>query len=233
MNSFITTLSSTLFFGVAISLVCYGIGAYIGKKIKFPLANPLLIAAILLIVILKVLDIKYATYMVGAQYISYLLTPATVCLAVPLYEKLQLLRDNLVAVVVGILTGIIISAVTVWGTCVIFTLDESIFATMLPKSITTAIGMAVSEETGGVVNITVAMIAITGITGNVIADIVLKLFRVKEPVAKGIAIGTSAHVMGTSKAIELGETEGAMSGLAVAVAGLITVLTAPALVGMY
>lgn len=233
MSSFVTTLSDTLFFGVAISLVCYGIGAFIGKKIKFPLANPLLIAAILLIVILKVLDIEYDTYMDGAKYISYLLTPATVCLAVPLYEKLQLLKKNLVAVVLGIFTGIVISAITIWVTCVVFVLDETVFATMLPKSITTAIGMAISEEMGGVVNITVAMIAITGITGNVIADIILKLFKVEEPVAKGIAIGTSAHVMGTSKAIEMGETEGAMSGLAVAVAGLITVLIAPALVGMY
>ena len=179
------------------------------------------------------MDIKYEAYFEGAQFISYLLTPATVCLAVPLYEKLQLLKDNIVAVLAGILSGIITSAILVWGVCVIFTLDESIFATMLPKSITTAIGMAASEEMGGVVNITVAMIAITGITGNVVADLVLRLFKIKNPVAKGIAIGTSSHVMGTSKALEMGDTEGAMSGLAVAVAGLITVIIVPFLVGIY
>ncbi|MBE5943573.1 MAG: LrgB family protein [Lachnospiraceae bacterium] len=233
MNDFIVTLSETMFFGVAISLICYGIGTFVNRKVKFPLANPLLIAAILLIVILKIMDIEYETYLSEAKYISYLLTPATVCLAVPLYEKLQLLKDNLKAVLLGIFTGIVISAISIWGVCVVFSLDESVFATMLPKSTTTAIGMAVSEEMGGVVNITVAMIAITGISGNVLADWVLRLFRVTEPVARGIAIGTSSHVMGTSKALEMGETEGAMSGLAVAVAGLITVLIAPLLVGLY
>lgn len=233
MSSIAEILSESLFFAVAISLVCYGIGCIINKKVKFPLANPLLISVILIILVLNLMDIKYEAYFEGAQFISYLLTPATVCLAVPLYEKLQLLKDNIVAVLVGILSGIITSAILVWGVCVIFTLDEPIFATMLPKSITTAIGMAASEEMGGVVNITVAMIAITGITGNVVADLVLRLFKIKNPVAKGIAIGTSSHVMGTSKALEMGDTEGAMSGLAVAVAGLITVIIIPFLVGIY
>lgn len=233
MSSIAEILSESLFFAVAISLVCYGIGYIINRKVKFPLANPLLISVILIILVLNLMDIKYEAYFEGVQFISYLLTPATVCLAVPLYEKLQLLKDNIVAVLAGILSGIITSAILVWGVCVIFTLDESIFATMLPKSITTAIGMAASEEMGGVVNITVAMIAITGITGNVVADLVLRLFKIKNPVAKGIAIGTSSHVMGTSKALEMGDTEGAMSGLAVAVAGLITVIIIPFLVGIY
>lgn len=233
MSNLAEILSDSLFFGVAISLVCYGIGSFINGKVKFPLANPLLIASILVIIILKIFNIDYDAYMNGAKYITYLLTPATVCLAVPLYEKIQMLKDNFLAVMLGILSGVITSAVIIWIVCVIFTLDETIFATMLPKSITTAIGMAISEEMGGMVNITVAMIAITGITGNVIADMVLKLFRIKDPVAKGIAIGTASHVMGTSKALEMGETEGAMSGLAVAVAGLVTVIIAPFLVGMY
>ncbi len=233
MSNIAEILSDSLFFGVAISLICYGVGLFINHKIKFPLANPLLIGVILIIVFLNVAGIKYENYLKGADFISYLLTPATVCLAVPLYEKLQLLKDNVIAILVGILSGIITSALIVWGICVIFNLDKTIFATMIPKSITTAIGMAVSEEMGGVVNITVAMIAITGITGNVIADLVLKIFSVKDPVAKGIAIGTSSHVMGTSKALEMGKTEGAMSGLAVAVAGLVTVLVVPFLVGIY
>lgn len=233
MSNITEVLSYSLFFGVTISLICYGIGCVVSRKIKFALANPLLIAVILIIVFLNLLDIEYERYFQGAQFISYLLTPATVCLAVPLYEKFKLLKENLLAVFVGILSGIITSALIIWGICIIFTLDETIFATMLPKSITTAIGMAASAENGGIVNITVAMIAITGITGNVVAELVLKLFKVREPVAKGIAIGTSAHVMGTSKALEMGETEGAMSGLAVAVAGLITVLVIPFLIGIY
>lgn len=233
MSNFAQNLSSTVFFGVAVSLIGYGAGLLINRKIKLSVANPLLISVVLIIIFLKVTGIDYQTYFQGAEFISYLLTPATVCLAIPLYEKLQLLKENLVAVFLGIVSGVITSAVIIWGVCVIFTLDETIFATMLPKSITTAIGMAVSEEMGGVVNITVAMIAITGITGNVVAGMVMKLFRIKEPVAKGIAIGTASHVMGTSKALEMGDTEGAMSGLAVAVAGLITVVAVPFLVGIY
>lgn len=233
MSSLAQNLSSAVFFGVAVSLIGYGAGLLINRKVKLSVANPLLISVVLIIIFLKVTGIDYQTYFKGAEFISYLLTPATVCLAIPLYEKIQLLKDNLTAVFLGIISGVITSAVIIWGVCVIFTLDETIFATMLPKSITTAIGMAVSEEMGGVVNITVAMIAITGITGNVVAEITMKMFKIKEPVAKGIAIGTASHVMGTSKALEMGDTEGAMSGLAVAVAGLITVVAVPVLVGIY
>lgn len=233
MSNFAEILSDCLFFGVAVSLLCYGIGCLVHRKIDIALTNPLLIGAALVIIFLKVFDIDYETYNDGAKLISYLLTPATVCLAVPLYEKIQLLKKNAVAILLGIVSGVITSAVTIWIVCKIFTLDETIFATMLPKSITTAIGMAASEEMGGIVNITVAMIVITGTTGNIVAESVLKLFRIREPIAKGIAIGTSSHVMGTSKAIELGETEGAMSGLAVAVAGIITVVAAPFIVKLF
>ncbi len=233
MDSFITALSESLFFGMAISLLFYGVGMVVNRKIKLPFTNPLIIAILLVIGFLLLFDIEYDVYMDSAKYLSYLLTPATICLAIPLYEKLKLLKDNFFAIALGILAGIITSALTVWAVCMFFNLEDTIFATLLPKSITTAIGMAVSGETGGIVNITVACIMITGITGNVVADIVYKIFKIKEPVAKGIALGTSAHVMGTSKALEMGETEGAMSGLAVAVAGLITVLIIPLLVGIY
>lgn len=233
MNSIANILSDSLFFGMAVSLLCYGLGMLIKKKTKLALANPILIGVILVIVFLKCTGVDYDVYMSGAKYLSYLLTPATICLAVPLYEKLQLLKENAAAVAAGILSGVITSALTVWAVCLIFTLEDSVFATMLPKSITTAIGMAVSEELGGVVNITVAIIIITGIVGNVVADIIFKLFKINEPIARGLALGTSAHVLGTSKALELGDTEGAMSGLAVAVSGIITVLVAPMLVGLY
>ncbi len=233
LNSIGETLSESLFFGVAVSLLCYGTGCLIHGKLKAALTNPLLIGSILVIIILKAFNIEYEEYTQGADLISYLLTPATVCLGVPLYEKLSLLKDNLTAVFLGIISGVIASALTIWLVCVIFTLDDTIFATMLPKSITTAIGMAASEEMGGIVNITVGMIVITGITGNIVGEAVLKLFNISNPIARGIAIGTSSHVMGTSRAIELGETEGAMSGLAVAVAGIITVVTAPVILSLY
>ena len=233
MNNIIQILSDSLFFGVVLSLVCYGIGYVFWRKTRIPLVNPLIIATILIILVLNVLGIKYESYESGAEIISYMLTPATICLAIPLYEKLKMLKDNFLAIMLGILSGIITSAVTVWGVCILFSLEESIFVTMLPKSVTAAIGMAISEENGGIVNITVAMIVITGIMGNLIVDIVMKLFRIKEPVAKGVAMGTASHVMGTAKALEMGETEGAMSGLSVAVAGLITVIVVPFLIGIY
>ena len=227
MDSFITALSESLFFGMAISLLFYSLGMVVNRKIKLPFTNPLIIAILLVIVFLLIFDIDYDVYMNSAKYLSYLLTPATICLAIPLYEKLKLLRDNLWAIVLGIGAGIITSAITVWAVCLAFSLEDTIFATLLPKSITTAIGMAVSGETGGIVNITVACIMITGITGNVVADIVYKIFKIQEPVAKGIALGTASHAIGTSKAFEYGETEGAMSSLSIAVSGLLTVIAAP------
>jgi len=233
MQEIFNSISAMTFFGVALTLVCYNVGIMAKKKLKIALFSPILVAIVLVIAILKLTGIEYEIYKQGTTIISYLLTPATVCLAVPLYEKLKLLRENLWAVLGGIISGIICSALTVWGVCVAFSLDKTIFATLLPKSITTAIGMVVSEQQGGIVTITVASIVITGIFGNMVAETIYKIFKIDEPIAKGIALGISAHVMGTSKALEIGEIEGAMSGLAVAVAGLITVLVAPLLMGIY
>ncbi len=228
----INTISTSLFFGAALTLVCFSVGLLIQKKFKLKILNPIIISMTMIIIILNVTGISYDTYNNGAKLISIFLTPATVCLAVPLYEKLQLLKDNLLAVMGGIIAGVAANLFTIWGVCVAFNLDKTVFATMAPKSITTAIGMVLSEETGGVVNITVAMIVITGNTGYLLAETIIKLFKIKSPVAKGIAIGSSAHVLGTSKAVELGDVEGAMSGLAVAVAGIVTVIVVPLLLGM-
>ena len=175
---------------------------------------------------MSIFHIEYDSYNVGGQYISYLLTPATVCLAVPLYEQLALLKKNLVAVAAGIVSGVLASMVSVLLLCKLFQLSHEEYVTLLPKSITTAIGMGVSEELGGIVTITVAVIIITGVLGSVIGEIVCKLFRIQEPIAKGLALGTAAHAIGTSKAMEMGPVEGAMSSLAIAVAGLLTVVSA-------
>lgn len=204
----------------------YEIGLVIKKKWKKPIFNPLLISVVLIILFLLVCDVDYKIYNNGAKYLSYLLTPATVCLAVPLYQQLHLLKRNAKAVIFGISSGVITSLTSVWLLSKIFGLSHEQYVTMLPKSITTAIGIGISEEMGGIVTITVASIVITGIIGNIMAEIVCKIFRITDPVAKGIAIGTSAHAMGTSKAIEMGEIEGAMSSLAIAVAGLLTVVMA-------
>ena len=216
----------SLFFGVMISLAVYEIGALLKKKLKLAILNPLLFSIAIVIVILIVFDIDYDTYNEGAKYLSYLLTPATVCLAVPLYEQLGLLKKNIKAITAGILSGALTSVVCVLVLSVLFHLKHKEYVTLLPKSITTAIGMGVSEELGGIVTITVAVIIITGVLGNIMAEFICKIFKIEEAVAKGIAIGSSAHAVGTAKAMEMGEIEGAMSSLSIAVSGLITVLLA-------
>lgn len=224
-------ISNSVFFGAVISLLAYEAGLLMKKKFKLALFNPLLIAIIAVMGVLLIFDIDYEAYNEGGKYISYLLTPATVCLAVPLYQQLSLLRKNLKAVAAGIISGVLASLVSVFLMAKLFRLSHEEYVTLLPKSITTAIGMGVSEELGGIVTITVAVIIITGVLGNMIAEAVLKAAHIEEPVAKGLAIGTSAHAVGTAKAMELGEVEGAMSSLAIAVAGLLTVAAASVFAG--
>ena len=219
--------TNSLFFGAAISLLAYEVGLLLRKKFKKAIFNPLLIGILCVIGVLSIFHIEYDSYNVGGQYISYLLTPATVCLAVPLYEQLALLKKNLVAVAAGIVSGVLASMVSVLLLCKLFQLSHEEYVTLLPKSITTAIGMGVSEELGGIVTITVAVIIITGVLGNMVGETVLKLAKIHHPVAKGLAFGTSAHAVGTAKALELGEVEGAMSSLSIAVAGLLTVVAVP------
>ncbi len=216
-------LSRSAYFGVMISILGYGLGALLKKHIKSPLVNPLLISIILTIAALLLLKIDYQSYYSGAQYLSWLLTPATVALAVPLYEQFELLKHNAAAIFAGIFAGVLSSLGSVLGLAVLFGFSHEEYVTFLPKSITTAIGMGVSEELGGIVPITAGVIIVTGVLGNILAEVVLKLFRITEPVAKGIALGTSAHAIGTAKAMELGEAEGAMSSLSIAVSGMITV----------
>ena len=216
-------LVHSVFFGAAVSLVGYEVGLLLKRKFKMAIFNPLLIAILCVMAILTVGDISYDDYNQGAQYLSYLLTPATVCLAVPLYEKLSLLKSNWKAIFAGILSGVITTLCSVFVMSKLFHLTHEEYVTLLPKSITTAIGMGVSEELGGYVTLTVAMIIITGIFGNVTAVAVCRLFHITDPIAKGVGIGSAAHALGTAKAIELGEVEGAMSGLSIVVAGLLTV----------
>lgn len=223
---------SSVFWGAALSLLAYEFGLLLKRKFKLAIFNPLLIAIICIIGILAVLRVDYEDYNSGGKYISYLLTPATVCLAVPLYQQLTLLKNNSKAVAAGIISGVLASLVSVFLLAKAFQLSHEEYVTLLPKSITTAIGMGVSEELGGIVTITVAVIIITGVLGNMIGETVFKIFRIQEPVAKGLALGTSAHAIGTAKAMELGEAEGAMSSLAIAVAGLLTVIAASFFAGL-
>ncbi len=219
-------LSGSLFLGVVLTFAAYEIGLLIKKKFKLAILNPLLLAAIIIIGVLLLLDIEYETYSDGARYISYFLTPATVSLAIPLYRQLHLLKKYPAAIFGSVAAGVLAAMVSIFLMSLLFGLDHQQYATLLPKSITTAIGMGISEKLGGIVTLTVVAIIVTGITGNVMAETVLKWFRITNPVAKGLAIGTSAHALGTAKAMELGEIEGAMSSLSIVVAGILTVVTA-------
>lgn len=210
--------------GVVISLVAYGIGVLLKKKLKLSIFNPLLISIVLVIVFISVLGIDYDSYNESAKYISYLLTPATVALAIPLYQQIELLKKHIAAIVIGIASGVITSLSSVLIIAIIFNLSHEEYVTLLPKSITTAIGMGLTEEFGGIVSISVAVIIITGVFGNMVAEGICRLFRIKSPISKGLAIGTASHAVGTAKAMEMGEIEGAMSSLAIVVAGLGTVI---------
>ncbi len=224
---------NSVFFGVIISLVSYGIGVLLRKKFKSPLLNPLLISVIITIAVLLILGIDYNKYYEGAKYISYLLTPATVCLAIPLYEQIELLKHNFKAIITGILSGVVTSLCTILSLAIVFRFSHEEYVTFLPKSITTAIGIGVSEELGGYVSITAAVIIITGVTGNIFAELIFRLFRIHEPVAKGIALGSASHAIGTAKAMEIGEVEGAMSSLSIVVSGIITVAGASVFANFY
>lgn len=226
-------LCSSVFFGVMVSVLTYELGNFLKRKFHLAIFNPLLVSVAAVIGMLLIFRVDYDSYYNGAQYLSYLLTPATVCLAVPLYEQITLLKKHFKAILGGILSGVLTSLVSILAMSAVFGLSHEEYVTLLPKSITTAIGMGVSEELGGIVTITVAVIVITGILGNMIGEAVFRLFRIEEPVAKGIAIGSAAHAIGTAKAMELGEVEGAMSSLSIAVAGLLTVIGASLFAGFY
>ena len=217
-------MSNSLFFGAAISLIAYEAGLLLKRKFKMAIFNPLLIAIVVSIVFLAVGNIDYEVYNEGAKFLSWLLTPATVCLAIPLYEQWDLLKNNHKAVLLGLTAGVVTSLVTVLVLSLLLGLSHEEYVTMLPKSITTAIGMGVSEELGGYVTITVAVIIVTGVLGNMFGELICKVFKIEEPISKGLAFGSAAHAIGTAKAMEIGEIEGAMSSLAIAVSGILTVI---------
>ena len=226
------------FFGIFLTGVMYTLAIAIQKRFKSPLLNPLLVACIIIIALLLITDIDYNIFLygklkadgsydgTGAVMFQNLLTPTTVCLAIPLYEKLRYLKKYPAAILGGILAGTVACLTSVLLLSMLFGLDHTQYVTLLPKSITTAIGMGVSEELGGMPAVTVASIVLTGIIGNVISGGVLKLFHISHPVAQGVSIGTSSHAIGTARVREFGEVQEAMSGLSIAVCGLMTVVLA-------
>ena len=217
----------SLYAGVTLSLAAYMLGVVLKKKFRLGIFNPLLISIAISIAVLLLGKIDYEVYNESAKYLGYLLTPATVCLVIPLYEQWELLKKNYKAVLLGLTAGAVVSLTTVFVLSRICGLSHEEYVTFLPKSVTTAIGMGISEELGGYVTITVAVIILTGVFGNVAGEVICRILRIREPVSKGLAFGAASHAIGTSKAIEIGDVEGAMSGLAIAVSGIITVVLAP------
>ncbi len=226
-------LFDTPLFGITISLVTFELGIYLNKKTKIALFNPLLISQSLIILFLLKFNISVDTYNKGGQLISFFLAPATVILAVPLYRKFKLLKANAIPILIGITAGSVAGMTSVMLFGKLFGLDELLKSSMLPKSVTLPIGLAISSQLGGLTPITVAATVITGIFGAILGTHICRLFRIKDKVAIGVAIGTSSHALGTTKALELGETEGAMSSLSIGVAGLITVVLAPLMVRLF
>lgn len=218
--------ANSLTIGVVLSIAIYQAMSALYRKYPFPVLNPIISTTVILIAFLSLCEIEYASYYNSAKYLEYLLVPTTVCLAIPLYQKLDLLKANYKAIFVGVISGLAAGMGTILGLAVLFGFSHEEYVTLLPKSVTTAIAIGISEELGGVVSITIAAVIITGIIGNATAEKICKLCCIKHPVAVGIAMGTSAHAIGTSKAMQIGEIEGAMSSLALVIAGLVTTIGA-------
>lgn len=214
------------YFGVALTVLAYWLGVKVQAKTRSVLCNPMIISVAFIIVVLSVFRIPYASYYVGGSLVNLFLVPATACLAVSIYAKLELLKRYWLPVLVGCVAGVAASVGSVLALCRLFGLDRAMVMSLLPKSVTTPIAAAVAESHGGVVSIAVAAVIVTGILGNLLAPAMIKLFRVRDPVAAGLAIGACSHALGTAKALELGETEGAMSGLAMGLCGLLTAIAA-------
>ena len=227
MNFLSDFLSRSAVWGVLLTLAAFALGTLLNRRAGKAILNPLLLGSIFVIVFLSILHIPYADYKASAAPVNYLLLPATVSLAIPLYEKLDLLRKNAAAILAGITVGTLLSLGSAFVLALVLKLEHIQYVTLLPKSVTTAISMDVSAELGGIAALTGAIVILTGIAGNLLAESVCKWFRITDPIAKGIGIGTSSHAIGTSKALEMGEAEGAMIGLAIAVAGVLTAVLCP------
>lgn len=215
------------YFGIVLSFAAYEIGKWINKKLKTPIANPLLIAILLIIGFLSITGIDYEYYKKGGDFIAFFIGPATVAMVLDLYANLDILKKNILPILVGVGFGTIFSFVLAIFLSKIFQIDKNLVASLIPQSITTAIAISLSGEYQGIIGLTAIVVVIRGVSGAVFAPIVMKIFRIKDPVAQGVAIGTSSHAVGTSQARLMGEIQGAMSGLSIAIAGITAVIIMP------
>ena len=221
------TILNTPLFGLILTILSFEIGLFIFKKLKFPVLNPLLLGIVIAMSVISFFNIPLDYFRKGGDYITFLLAPATIALALPLYRQLEKLKKNLVPILIGSIVGAITAILSTILLGKLLGIDKMLLVSFMPKSITTPIGIELSKLLGGIPAITIFSILVTGISGNVFAPLVCKYFRIKHPVAKGIGIGISSHAVGTSKALEMGEIEGAMSALSIVIAGIITFMIAP------
>ncbi|MGN1168322.1 MAG: LrgB family protein [Lachnospiraceae bacterium] len=221
-----SSITSSAFFGIFLTVFSFYIAGGIAKKVKTPLANPLLIATIICVVVMKLLHISYEDYMEGAQFVSMFLVPVTAMLGLSIYRQRKILKEQFLPIVVGCLTGSLLSMGSTVILCRIFVLHNDIMYSLLPKSVTTAIALDISEQLGGLRSVTLMAVIICGIGGAIIHPMIIKMLKLKDKVAIGVAFGTASHAIGTSKALEIGEIEGAVSGVAMGVAGICTVIIA-------
>lgn len=217
-------ITSSPLFGIVLCIFTFELGVWLNKKLKTPICNPLLVAIALIIAILQVFKIPLENFMAGGDIISLFLAPATAVLALSIYSQLEILKKHFLPILLGCLAGAVVSMTSAAGLCIAFGLDKSLTAAMIPKSVTTPIAMEISRQHGGLVAVTVAAVIFTGILGAILSPLLIKIFRISHPVAQGVAIGASSHAVGTTKAVELGEIQGAMSGISIGASGIITVL---------
>lgn len=220
----------TPIFGIAITIIAFYFSLYISKRFKLSILNPVLVSTIIIIGFLMLFKIDYSIYNQGGSLITFFLGPATVVLAVPLFNQINLLKKHLLPILIGIFSGCVVGIVSIIGLSKLFKLDKNLILSLIPKSTTSAIAIDISKEIGGNQSLTVIFVVMTGVIGYIIVEKILDIFKINNKIAKGIAIGTSSHATGTAKAMELGEVEGAMSSLAIGVAGLITVFLAPMII---
>lgn len=222
----IDTLTATPFFGLGLSLLCWILAVKFQKKTGLLVCNPVLVSSLLVILVLVVFRIPLANYNLGGDIIKMLLSPATAVLALNIYQQRKVLKEHFWPVVLGCLVGSLASILGVQLMCRMFQTESSLLNSLLPKSVTTAIAVSISESNGGLPGLTAAAVCVTGIEGAMLAPFFAKIFHVTDPVAEGVAIGACSHAVGTSKALEIGPLQGAMSSIALCVCGIITSLIA-------
>ena len=228
MKSILTTEA----FGIIVTIIFFNLGIYLNKKLKTPIANPLLVSIVGIVIFLNITKIPYENYKIGGDMINFFLGPVTIVLALPLYRQFGIFKKYIREILTGISVGVVMSFISISIIGAITDIDIEIVNSLIPKSITTPMGVSLSNTIGGISSITIVSIIMTGILGAIIAPYIFKLGNIKHSISKGIALGTSSHALGTTKALEMGEVEGAMSGLSIGIAGVITVVIIPILINL-